>query len=265
MGALFAYGFLQRAFIAGIFIAVACALLGVFLILRRESMIGHGLSHITFAGIALGLLLDVLPLLTALVVAVLTAVIILFIKERAGLHGDTAIAIFSSVGLALGVVLASLANRFNVDLLSYLFGEILAIRPIEVWFSIGLGGVVVTVVGFNYHRFLFMTFDRDSARASGINVERNDLLITLLTAVTVVLGMKVVGILLVAAMIVIPAAAGLQIAKSFRQAISSAVVIGVLSVVLGLVVSFYLNLPASGTIVLLSFAVFGLCALRKRL
>lgn len=265
MGVLFSYGFLQRAFIAGIFIAVACALLGVFLILRRESMIGHGLSHITFAGVALGLLLNVLPLLTALVVAVFTAIIILFIKERAGLHGDTAIAIFSSVGLALGVVLASLANRFNVDLLSYLFGEILAIRPIEVWFSVVLGGVVVSVVVFNYHRFLFMTFDRDSARASGINVERNDLLITLLTAVTVVLGMKVVGILLVAALIVIPAAAGLQVAKSFRQAIFSAVVFGIISVVLGLVISFYLNLPASGTIVLLSFAIFGLCALRRSL
>lgn len=264
LDAILTYGFLQRAFLSGIFIAVACSLLGVFLILRRDSMIGHGLSHITFAGIALGLFLNVLPLLTALVVAVLTSLVIMFIKQRAGLHGDTAIAIFSSLGLAVGVLLASLANRFNVDLLSYLFGEILAIRPIEVWLSLGLAGVVVLVVVLNYHRFLFMTFDRESARASGINVGRSDMLITLLTAVTVVLGMKVVGILLVSALIVIPAAAGLQLAGSFKQAIGLAIVFGILSAALGLLISFYLDLPASGSIVLFSFVIFGLCALRRR-
>jgi zinc transport system permease protein len=264
LDALMTYGFLQRAFLSGLFIAVACALLGVFLILRRDAMIGHGLSHITFAGIALGLFLNVLPLLTALIVAVLTALVIMFIKQRAGLHGDTAIAIFSSLGLAVGIMLASLANRFNVGLLSYLFGEILAIRPIEVWLSLALAGVVVIVVVLNYHRFLFITFDRESARASGMNVGRSDILITLLTAVTVVLGMKVVGILLVSALIVIPAAAGLQLAGSFKQAIFLAIVFGVLSVSLGLLLSVYLDLPASGSIVLLSFVIFGLCALRRR-
>ena len=264
LSSLLTYGFLQRAFLSGIFIAVACALLGVFLILRKDSMIGHGLAHITFAGIALGLLINVLPLITALAVAVLTAVLIMVIKQRAGLHGDTAIAIFSSLGLAVGILLASFANRFNVDLLSYLFGEILAIRPVEVWLSLGLGAVVVVVVAVNYHRFLFLTFDRESAQAAGIDVGRSDLAITVLTAVTVVLGMKVVGILLVSALIVIPAAAGLQVAGSFKQAIALAVTFSVLSVAGGLLLSLFFNLPASGSIVLLSFLIFGFCALRRR-
>ncbi|MFQ5721519.1 MAG: metal ABC transporter permease, partial [Candidatus Aminicenantales bacterium] len=121
MNAFLHYGFLQRALLAGIFVAVACALLGVFLILRRDAMIGHGLAHVAFAGVALGLLLQVMPLLAALAVAVLTALGIMKIKEKAGLYGDTAIAIFSSVGFALGLLFVTFAHSFNVDLFGYLF------------------------------------------------------------------------------------------------------------------------------------------------
>ena len=263
MDAFLTYGFLQRALLAGLFIAVACALLGVFLILRRDSMLGHGLSHITFAGVALGLLVNILPLLMALAVAVVTALIMTGIKEKAGLHGDTAIAIFSSLGLAVGIILASLARSFNVDLLSYLFGEILAIGGLEVWLSVVLASIVVATVSINYRKFLYVTFDRESARASGIKVARLDVLMTVLTAVTVVLGMKVVGILLVSALIVIPAAAGLQVASSFRQAMLVATLVSVVSVIVGLAVSLSLDFPASGSIVLISFLVFGLFFLVK--
>ena len=258
MEAFFLYGFLQRALVAGVFIAIACALLGVFLILRRDAMIGHGLAHVTFAGVALGLFLNIMPLAVALVVAVAAALIIMKLKVKAGLHGDTAIAIFSSVGFALGILLATLSQSFNVDLFSYLFGEILAIETSEVVFSIALAFVVVLLVVVNYHKFMYMTFDRESAKASGIKVERLDGLLTILTAVTVVLGMKVVGILLVSALVVIPAAAGLQVAKSFKQAIALSGSISIISVVLGLVLAFQLDLPASGSIVLLSFLMFGI-------
>jgi len=256
MDAIFLYGFLQRAFLAGIFIAIACALLGVFLILRRDAMIGHGLAHVTFAGVALGLFLNVMPLAVALVVAVGASVLIMKLRVKAGLHGDTAIAIFSSAGFALGIMLVTLSHSFNVDLFSYLFGEILAIETSEVLFSIVLAIVVVLLIVMNYHKFMYMTFDRESAKASGIKVERLDSLLTVLTAVTVVLGMKVVGILLVSALIVIPAAAGLQIASSFKQAIFISTCISITSVVLGLILAFLLDLPASGTIVLLSFLAF---------
>ncbi len=258
MDAFLLYGFLQRALLAGVFVAVACALLGVFLILRRDAMIGHGLAHITFAGVALGLLLKVIPLAAALVIAVLTALGIMKLKEKAGLHGDTAIAIFSSVGFALGVLLATLAQGFTVDLFSYLFGDILAIETSEVWLSIGLAVVVVFIVIVHYHRFMYMTFDREAAKATGIRVGRLDVLLTVLTAVTVVLGMKVVGLLLVSALVVIPAAAGLQMASSFRLAMVLSSFIGVVSVVFGLSLAYFFDLPVSGTIVILSFLFFSL-------
>lgn len=264
MDAFFLYGFLQRALLAGVFIAIACALLGIFLILRRDAMIGHGLAHVTFAGVALGLFLNVMPLATALFVAVAASLIIMKLKVKAGLHGDTAIAIFSSVGFALGILLVTLSQSFNVDLFSYLFGEILAIETSEVVFSIVLAFIVVLLVVVNYHKFMYMTFDRESAKAAGVKVDRLDGLLTVLTAVTVVLGMKVVGILLVSALVVIPAAASLQIASSFKQAIVLSACISVISVVMGLELAFLLDLPASSSIVLVSFLAFGILFVFKR-
>lgn len=262
--ALFQYGFFQRALVAGIFIAVACALLGIFLILRRDSMIGHGLAHVTFAGIALGLYLHLMPLAVALVFAILTAVAMTKLKEKAGLYGDTAIAIFSSAGFALGILLVTLSEGFNVDLFSYLFGEILAIETTEVWLSLLLAAAVIVVVFLNYRRFMSMTFDRETAKASGVKVERLEILLTVLTAITVVLGMKIVGILLVSALLVIPAAAGLQLASSFRQAVLFSSIVALCSVLVGLLLAFFLDFPASGTIVFLSFLFFGFFFILKR-
>jgi zinc transport system permease protein len=265
MQALIAYGFLQRAFVAGVFIAVACAVLGVFLVLRKDAMIGHGLAHIAFAGVALGLFLNVLPLAAALIVAVASAVAIVKLKGRAGLHGDTAIGIFSSLGMAVGILLASLARGLNVELMSYLFGDILAIEPLEVWLSIGLAAAVLFTVRLNYDQLLFMTFDRESARAAGVKVARLDTLLMVLAAVTIVLGMKVAGILLVAALIVVPAAAGLQVAASFGKAVGASAGIAVAAVAGGLALSLALNIPASAAIVILCFLVFaGLFLLKKR-
>jgi zinc transport system permease protein len=264
MQALLTYGFLQRAFLAGILIAVACAVLGLFLILRKDAMIGHGLAHIAFAGVALGLFLNVLPLAAALVVAVAAAIAVMKLKDRAGLHGDTAIGIFSSLGLAVGILLASLARSFNVELMAYLFGDILAIEPLEVGLTVVLAVAVLLAVTLNYGKLLFMTFDRESARAAGINVGRLDTLLMVLTAVTIVLGMKVAGILLVAALIVIPAAAGLQVASSFRAAVGASIAVALLSVVGGLGLSLALNVPASAAIVVLCFLAFALLSLGKR-
>jgi len=264
MDAFLSYGFLQRALFAGIFVALACAMLGVFLILRRDAMIGHGLAHVAFAGIAIGLLLNILPMTIALVVAVLSALGITALKEKAGLYGDTAIAIFSSVGFAVGVLVVTVSQGFNVDLFSYLFGDILTIDATEVALSICLAVAVVLIVFLNYQKFMYMTFDQESAKVSGVKVRQLDMLLSVLTAVTVVLGMKLVGILLVSALIVIPAAAGLQLASSFKQAIGFSSLISLISVVLGLFISFYLDFPASGSIVIISFFCFCLLFLVKQ-
>ncbi|MFZ2054782.1 MAG: metal ABC transporter permease [Candidatus Aminicenantales bacterium] len=264
MEALFSYGFFQRALLAGLLVALACAILGIFLLLRKDAMIGHGLAHVTFGGVALGLFLNVLPLATALVVAILASLAIMKLKEKAGLHGDTAIGIFSSVGMALGIALATIAGRFNADLLSYLFGDILSIDRLEVGLSTALAASVIIIILANYHRLMYLTFDQESAKASGVKTARLDLILTVLTAVTVVLGMKVVGILLVAALLVIPAAAALLLAKSFRQALIFSSLVASLSVVIGLLAAFYLDLPASATVVLLSFLFFGVFFILRR-
>lgn len=247
---------MQRALFAGIFIAITCAILGVFLVLRKDAMLGHGLAHVTFGGVALGLFLNILPMTAALIVAVLCALGIIKLREKAGVYEDTAIGIFSSIGMAVGIILASLSGDFNVGLMNYLFGNILAISSTEVWFSMVLTLIAFAIIAMFYQELLFITFDPDSAKASGIKVGRLESILILLTAIVVVLGMKIVGLLLVTALIVIPAAASLQMAKSFFHAIIISIFIAGLSVIIGLWVAFYLNLPASGSIILLSAIFF---------
>jgi zinc transport system permease protein len=256
METLLSYAFMQRAFLAGFLISLTCAILGVFLVLRRDAMVGHGLAHVTFGGIALGLFLYISPILVALAVAVFSALGILKLKEKAGLYGDTAIGIISSLGMALGIILVTLAGSFNVDLFGYLFGNILAIDPMEVWMSLILALAVLTAVALFYQEFVFLTFDPESAKASGVRVRRLDALVAMLTAVTVVLGMKVVGILLVSALLVIPAAAALQVARSFKEALFISATLAGISAICGLVAAFYLDWPTSGTIVSVSAVFF---------
>jgi zinc transport system permease protein len=253
---ILAYGFMQRALLTGVFIAVACAILGVFLILRRDAMIGHGMAHITFGGVALGLFLGREPLLIALAVSVLCSLLILRLREKAGIYEDTAVGIFSSAGMAMGVILATVSGKFNVDLFGYLFGNILAIESFEVGMAVGLALAIIAVVVLFYQEFLYQTFDTESARTSGIRGSRLDGVLALLTSVTVVIGMKVVGILLVAALLVIPSAAGLQLAHNFRQAMVISAVVAMCSVITGLAAAFYWDFPASGTIVITSFIMF---------
>jgi zinc transport system permease protein len=261
---ILSFGFMRRALLAGILVSVSCAILGVFLVLRREAMIGHGLSHVTFGGVAIALMCDLPPLLVALGFTLLAGWWIHGLKDKARLGGDTGIGIVSSLGMALGVLLASLAGDFNADLFSYLFGSVLAIEPAEVWVAAGLALAVLFVFALFFNELVYATFDAETARTAGIRVGRLDILLTTLTAVTVVIGMKVVGLLLVAALMVIPAAAGLVRAKNFRQAVARAVGIGAGSVVAGLFLAFFLDLPASGTIVLLNGMVLGIVLLGRR-
>lgn len=256
MEELLGYGFIQRALIGGIFIAVACALLGVFLVLRRNAMFAHGLAHVVFAGVALGLFFKIGVLGAGVAVSVIAALGMLKLRHKAGLHFDTAIGIFSAVGMALGIILVSLARSFNVDLFSYLFGEILAIEPHEVWLSLGLLSAVLVVILIFYRKFLFIAFDSETAKASGIRVEILDSLLIILAALTVVLGMKIVGLIFVTALVVIPAAAALQIAGSFKSALLISAATALVSVLGGLYGAFSFDIPAGGSIVIFSFLIF---------
>ncbi len=180
------YEFIQRAYLAGSFIAVLCAILGLFLVLRKLSLIGDGLSHVSFGAIALGLFLGFYPFYVAIPLVIMASYLVLKLTEKAKIYGDAAIGIVSAVGIASGVLLASLSNGFNVDLFSYLFGNILAISSQEVLLSVGLSVVILLVIIFLYNDLFSTTFDEQFAKITGINTKRINVALMFLTAVTVV-------------------------------------------------------------------------------
>lgn len=252
---IFTYGFIQRALISGVLVGMLCAVLGVFLVLRRLSLIGDGLSHVTFGSVALALALHTKPLyvtLAALPPVLLSSLGILRLTERMKLYGDAAIGIVSAAGIAGGVILAAVSGGFNIDLFGYLFGNILAISLNETLLALVLFCLVTGVIAGYYRQLFAITFDEELARSSGIRVERFNALLALLTALTVVLAMKVVGILLVSALLIIPPVTALQISRGFRATLLSAAAISGFSVASGIILSFLLNLPTGAFIVLLN-------------
>lgn len=253
------YGFMQRALFAGVLIAVACSVIGVFLVLRRMSLMGDGLAHISFAGIAGGMFFGVYPLLSALVFTVLSAIGIQRLKKMK-VYGDAAIAIFFSFGLALGVTLISFARGFGADLFSYLFGSILAVSETDLVFITALCAATITLVWLFYKELVYITFDEDSAEAGGLPVEALNTMLIVLTAIATVVSMRVVGILLVSSFLVLPASTALLVSRGFRNTVLLSVLIGVMGAVAGLAIAFYLDIAAGGAIVIVLVSAF-FCAL----
>jgi len=257
--------FVQRAFVAGSFMAALCAVLGLFLVLRRMSMIGDGLSHVSFGAIALGLLFGVYPYYAAVPIVILASFMILAITEKAKLFGDAAIGIVSAVGISMGVVLASISGGFNVDLMSYLFGNILTISRMELIISIALSILVFVVVFIFYYDLFSSTFDPEYANTTGISTDLVNRILAVLTSIVVVLSVKMVGVMLVSALLILPAVTSLTLVKGFRSAMIVSVALAVASVVLGITASYFLDLPSGATIVLFNAAFFGLAILEKGL
>lgn len=257
------YGFIQRAYLTGSFIAVLCAMLGLFLVLRKLSLIGDGLSHVSFGAIALGLFFGIYPFYVAIPVVLIASYFILKLTEKARVYGDAAIGIISSLGIASGVILASLSRGFNVDLFSYLFGNILAISNQEMYLSVGLSLVVFLIILLLYNDLFSVTFDEEYAKITGIKTEQVNMILTFLTAATVVLAIKVVGIMLVSALLILPAVTALQVAKGFKGAMLIAALAAISSVLLGITISFFLDLPAGATIVMCNVTFFGTALVLK--
>lgn len=250
------FAFIQRALIAGCFVAICCAFLGVFLVLKRFALIGDGLAHISFATIAIGLLVHVTPIFVSLTLVVLAALLVLRVTDRSLVYGDAAIGLLSAMGVATGVLIASVAGGFNVDLFSYLFGNILSVSQTEVVLSVVLSLLIVGVVRFFYHDLFAVTFDQDHAQVSGIRTGLVNKVLVILTALTVVLGIKVVGTMLVSSLIIFPAVSALFVARNFKSAILLATLFSVLSVIVGIFVSYIWNLPSGATIVWMNFVIF---------
>lgn len=259
------YPFMQRALVAGLLLSSLSGYYGVFLVQRKLSFLGAGLGHAAFGGIALGLLLGIQPLWIAVPFTVIVAAGISWVKSHTKLTGDTAIGIFFSVSVALGILFLSLKSGQQVDAFSYLFGSILSVGNADVATSIGLFIIGLITLKTHWAAWAYASFDEEAARIDGLPVRTHDTLLTALIAITIVLSVKIVGILLVAAWMVIPAAAGRLVSPTFKLMTLSSIGFSAFSAVAGLYLSYQLDLPSGAIIVLVQSGLFVLAILFKNM
>lgn len=253
---LFQYDFVLRGLSAGLVVALIAPVIGSFLVLRRYSLIADTLSHVALAGVALGLLLNLNPFLTAIATTVGASTVIERLRFSRRIYGESALALFLSGSLALAVVLLGLSHGLNAGLFNYLFGSIVTVTATDVGTMLLLGLAVVVIVGLLYKELLFISFDEEAAQVSGVKVKLVNTIFIVLAATAIALAIPVVGILLISALLVIPVITALQFRRALVPTILIAQGISVFSVVAGLFTSFYLNLAPGGTIVLITLLVF---------
>jgi zinc transport system permease protein len=260
---IFHYAFMNRALVAGLIIACIAPAIGNFLMMKKMSIIADTLAHLALIGVALGVLTHQQPMLTTILVTVAAAWLIDWLQRRRQLDAPTVLAMLLPTGLAVSLVLISWARGFNSNLFSYLFGSISTVSQTEIWPIVILGFTVLGTLAWFYQQLLFVAFDPEGARAQGIAINHLNLLLMTLTAITVALSMKVVGALLVSALMVIPSATGAILGKSFRQSFIYSLANSMLSVIVGLSVAFYFNVPAGAAIVLVAIIQFVLAGVIK--
>ena len=253
---LFSYSFIQRAAVVGILVSLCAALLGISLVLRRFSMIGDGLSHVGFGALAIAAVLGAAPLAVAIPVTVAAAIFMLWLNERGHMQGDAAIAILSSSSLAVGVLITASTTGMNTDLNSYMFGSILAISRSDMFLSIAVSVVVLLLYALFYHPLFSVTFDENFATATGTKASRYNLLLSFLTALTVVVGMRLMGTLLISPLIIFPALTAMRVCKSYRGVVICSMITSVFCFLTGLCLSFVCSLPTGATIVCVNLFCF---------
>lgn len=258
------YEFGKRALIGGLIVAITCAILGVFLVLRRLSLIADGLGHVSFGGIAYGFYAGIYPLFGAIGAVILGSLGIYGLR-RVHVFSDAAIGMMSAGGLALGIVLVSLTQSVPADLYSYLFGTILGIAVGDVYLAAALGVFVLLVLVLLWKEWISITLDQDFAKVSGIPVEKLEVLFILLTGLTVVIATKIVGVLLVSSLMIIPASTAIQLKLPFTRTVLASCILACAAVLAGLQLSFSYNISPGGAIVLVSIAFFLVAAASMRL
>ncbi|WP_337861688.1 metal ABC transporter permease [Nitrososphaera sp.] len=252
------FGFMQRALIAGVAVAITTSVIGLFLVLRRNSLFGDALSHVAFGGIAVGLVANIYPLWTGLGLSILGALGMTKLRQSsaARIPADATVAILLSSGLALGILLVSATGGFTLDLFSFLFGSILLVSINDTLAILAMAGAVLAAVVVLYKKLMYITFDEEQARVSGLPISALNYLFVVLASVTAVVSMRLVGILLVSALIVIPNVTALLFGRGFKKTALVSLSVSVFSVVTGIAVSYAFNLAPAGTIVLVSTATF---------
>ena len=253
---MFSYTFLVRAVIVGLLVSLCAALLGVSLVLKRYSMIGTGLSHVGFGTLAIATAMNAAPLTVSIPVVVLAAFLLLRISENSKIKGDAAIALISTSSLAIGVTVISLTTGMNTDVCNYLFGSILAMSKGDVALSIVLAIVVLTMFVLFYNKIFAVTFDESFARATGVNTGLYNMLIAFLTAITIVLGMRMMGALLISSLIIFPALTSMRLCKEFRTVTICSAVVSIICFFTGVVISYVAATPTGASVVLVNIAAF---------
>lgn len=252
---LLTYPFIQKALICGISISVCAAILGVILVLKQYSLIGHGLADVGFGSLALALAVGLPPMSVAIPLVIAASFFIMMYGQRRGLGGDAAIGIMSTSFLAFGVIITKLSGGVNKDIVDYMFGSILSVTTTDAILSIALGIFVLLLFVIFYNRLFLVTYDENYAKAAGINVSFYQFLISFMTALTVVMGMKMMGTLLISSLIIFPAITARKICKGFKSLVITSAVTSVICFVSGVVISFLLELPVGASVVLSNVAV----------
>ncbi len=261
---IFQYAFMIRAIIAGSLVSLCSALLGVSLVLKRYSMIGDGLSHVGFGALAVAMALNLTPLAVSIPICIAAAFFLLRLSSDTSIKGDAAIALLSSSALAIGILVTSLTSGLNTDVTSYMFGSILAMSKTDVWIALGLAALVLLLYFTFYRQIFSVTFDETFARASGLNVKFYNTLIALLTALTVVLGMRLMGAMMISSLIIFPSLTSMRVFKSFKSVTFSSAIISLICFFSGITISFYCSTPPGATIVVVNLLAFLLFALIGR-
>ncbi|MBR3898508.1 MAG: metal ABC transporter permease [Bacilli bacterium] len=253
---LFSYSFMTKALVVGLLISMCASLIGVSIVLKRNSMIGDGLSHVGFGAFAIATIFGFAPLEFVLPVVIVVSFLILKLNDNSKVHGDSAIALISASSLAIGTFAISVTKGVNTDINNFLFGSILSINDADVLISIILGITVILLYIIFYNKIFAITFDEKFAKSIGINTNLYNIIFACLCSVTVVLGMRLMGSLLISSLIIFPALSSMQVFKSFKSVVISSVIIGIISFTLGLISSFYLEAPTGSTIVIINLIIF---------
>lgn len=253
---MFSAPILVRALIVGILVSLCAALLGVSLVLKRYSMIGDGLSHVGFGALAVAAVMNLAPMALAIPVVILAAFLLLRLSSNSKIKGDSAIALISTGALAIGVMAVSVSKGVNIDLNSYLFGSIISVSRGDVITSVTLALAVLVMFILFYTKIFAITFDESFAKATGINVNLYNMLIAFLTAVTIVIGMRLMGSMLISSLIIFPALSSMRVFKSFKSVTICSAVVSVVTFIIGMIISYAADTPCGASIVCVNIGVF---------
>lgn len=253
---IFQYDFMIRAFIAGSVIAILAPFIGIFLIVRRYSLMADTLAHVSLVGLAIGILTGINPIIGALIASVIAAIGIDRLRNAKQIFGESVLALFLSGSLAIATVLLSVGGKYTANILSFLFGSITTVQASDVIIISGLSVIVLVLLLFFYRQLFAVSFDEELAEASGIRARLFSTLLVILAAMTVALSIRIVGVLLVGALMIIPVLSAIRFGRSFKQSILLAILFSITSVLAGLFISFYIGLPSGGTIVIVALGIF---------